>query len=583
MLSAVVGVPSRANRVRAADDVLCASEVPDSVANSTNVPAPELSRRDIGLGALAALVTALVMHWPLPLHLGRDVPRDLGDPLPQSWQVAWNGHALLHQPLDWFQANIFWPLHDSLAFSDALVGYAPFGLLGSGPHAAVVRYDVLFLLAYALAFFGAWLLARELGAGRAGAFVAGAAFAYAPWRLEQDGHLHVLSSGGIALALALLVHGYRRSRPRAVVAGWLVAAWQVSLGFSLGIQFGYLLALLAVGALAMGLRPPRRVLVATAAGGLVLALTVVVLARPYLRVADDHPEAERTSATVERASGPPGMYLAAPGANSLWGPATRGVRDELTSVPEQTLFPGLLTLVLAVACLALRWYPRGLRIGLALGALLCAWLALGFHDGSFPWPYELLYEHAPGWESSRTPGRVNTLTSLALALLAGGGAAVLLARVRRARLRIALAVALVAVVLVEGAGFEGLEGPAHPTVPVAPAGLAGLPDPQLHLPISRVGNRRYMLWSTDGFPRMTNGRASFIPTASTELANDVAGFPDEPSVARLRALGVRTVVVHTGLAPGTSWEDAAAKPVAGLGLRRERRGALVVYSVLPRP
>jgi hypothetical protein len=383
--------------------------------------------------------------------------------------------------------------------------------------------------------------------------------------------------------LALLVRGYRRGSARTIVAGWVVAAWQVSLGFSLGIQFGYLLAALVLGALLLRLVLPRRLLIATAAGGLVLLATTLVLALPYLEVADDHPEAQRTSATVERASGPPSMYLAAPGANTLWGPLTRGVRDDLTSVPEQTLFPGLLAVLLAVACLALRFYPRRLRVGLALGALLCAWLALGFHPGSFPWPYELLYEHAPGWESSRTPGRINTLTSLGLALLAAGGAAALLTRVRRPRLRVALAVAMVAVVLVEGAGFEGLEGPAHPTVPAAPVAFGDLAEPQLHLPISRVGNRRYMLWSTDGFPRMVNGRASFIPMASTEIANAVAGFPDAPSVARLRELGVRTVVVHPSLAPGTSWEGAERKPISGLGLRRERRGAVVVYSVPPAP
>src|SRR3954451_23852926 len=220
----------------------------------------DVRRRELLFAALTAVGLALLMHWPLPLVLGRDVPRDLGDPLPQAWQVAWDGHALAHQPLDFFQANVFWPLKNSLAFSDALAGYAPFGLIGSGPHAAVVRYDLLFLFAYALAFFGAYLLARELGAGRGGAFVAGAAFAYAPWRLEQDGHLHVLSSGGIPLALALLVRGYRRSGAATVLAGWLVAAWQVSLGFSLGIQFGYLLALLVLGALLLRLRPPRHVL-----------------------------------------------------------------------------------------------------------------------------------------------------------------------------------------------------------------------------------------------------------------------------------------------------------------------------------
>src|SRR5690348_7558912 len=187
------------------------------------------------------------MHWPLPLHMSRDLPRDIGDPLVQAWQVAWGGHALLHQPLDYFQSNMFWPLKNSLAFSEALAGYAPAGTIGGGVASAVFRYNVLFLFAYALCFVGAWLLARELGAGRAGAAVAGAAYAYAPWRLEQDGHLHVLSSGGIALALALLVRGYRDGGTVSVAAGWLVAAWQLSLGFTLGLQLAYLLALLCAG------------------------------------------------------------------------------------------------------------------------------------------------------------------------------------------------------------------------------------------------------------------------------------------------------------------------------------------------
>src|SRR3954468_3309789 len=245
------------------------ADAPDgrAAAAGSRARVSDVGRREVLFAAPTAVGLALIMHWPLPLHIGRDVPRDLGDPLPQAWQVAWDGHALAHQPLDFFQANVFWPLKNSLAFSDALVGYAPFGLIGSGPHAAIVRYDLLFLFAYALAFFGAYLLARELGAGRAGGFVAGAAFAYAPWRLEQDGHLHVLSSGGIPLALALLVRGYRRSSGRTVLAGWLVAAWQLSLGFSLGLQLAYLLFVLAVGALLLGFRPSRRMLVATVAGG----------------------------------------------------------------------------------------------------------------------------------------------------------------------------------------------------------------------------------------------------------------------------------------------------------------------------
>lgn len=549
-------------------------------------PPPILRACEVLLAALGSVIAALAMHWPLPLYLGRDVPRDLGDPLPQSWQVAWDGHALLHQPLHWFQANVFWPLPNSLAFSDALLGYAPFGAIGSGPHAAIVRYDLLFLFAYALAALGAYLLARELGAGRIGAAVAGAAFAYAPWRLEQDGHLHVLSSGGIPLTLFLLVRGYRRGSGRLVLAGWLVATWQLSLGFSLGLQLAYLLALLGAGAVVWTwrrrLRPSRRVLVATAMGGLLFVALAFAMSRPYLQVAHDHPESKRTDRTVAAFSGWPRQYLAPPGANTVWAGATVGVRRKLHFVPEQTLFPGLTIVLLGLVALALGAYTRRLRWGLLAGVVVLAWLALGFHPGSFPWPYEFVYHHLPGWQSSRTPSRLNTITSLGLALLAAGGAAALLGRVRGGRVRVVLGCALVAAVLAEGAGFSlehGVHGPAHPTVPTAPAGQSGLPAPQLHLPMSREGNRRYALWSTDGFPRIVNGRASFQPALTTSIAASVAGFPDARSVARLRALGVRTVVLHPDLAAGTAWAGSDSKSVSGLGIVRERRGDVVVFHV----
>ena len=36
-----------------------------------------------------------------------------------------------------FDTNAFWPLPRTLAFSDALLGYAPFGAVGDGPGAAL--------------------------------------------------------------------------------------------------------------------------------------------------------------------------------------------------------------------------------------------------------------------------------------------------------------------------------------------------------------------------------------------------------------------------------------------------------------
>jgi hypothetical protein len=563
----------------------------------------EVGRRELILLAAGACLLAVVMHWPLVLHLGTDVPKDLGDPLVQAWQVAWDGHALAHQPLHFFEANQFWPLHDTLAFSDALLGYAPAGLIGSGPEASVARYDVLFLLAYALAFAGAYLLARELGLGRAGAAVAGAAFAFAPFRLEQDGHMHIISSGGIPLALALGVRGYRLRRPWWVFAGFCVAAWQLSLGFSLGLPLAYLLAILGLIAGLRWLRagrPPlaRAMVVATAAGALVFVATGALVSRPYERVQDAHPNIVRTPQTIENFSGPPEVFLVAPDENALWGGATSGLREGLENVPEKTLFPGLLTLALGIAGLAAGVYPRGLRIGLGAGVLVVSVLALGFQvEGGLLWPYRVAYEVLPGVDGIRVPARLVTFSSLGLALLAGAGAeaarralaARIPARRGSGRPRRALGAAipgfaavLVLAVVVEGRGlpFDPFDDQAQPAVPDAPASFGAIPAPQLHLPAERPeDNRRYLLWSTDGFPSTVNGRSSLDPVFTAQLIADVRGFPDRASVELLQRLGVRSVVLHPRRVEGTPWERAAQRPIAGLPLTRERRGDVVVYEI----
>ncbi len=208
-------------------------------------PSPTLGRREIAVVVLAGVLAAILTSWPLVLHMSSRIAPDLGDPIRTAWEIAWVGHAMLHSPLHLFDSNAFYPHPLSLAFSDSLLGYGPAAFFGSGTVAALVRYNLLFLGAWSLCLVGAYLLARELGLGRLGAAAAGLAFAYAPYRVTEAGHLHVISSGGFVLALFLLLRGYRRDSRKLVLAGWLLSAWQVSLGFTLGLQYCYLLLALA--------------------------------------------------------------------------------------------------------------------------------------------------------------------------------------------------------------------------------------------------------------------------------------------------------------------------------------------------
>lgn len=534
---------------------------------------------------LAGAVVSLVMTWPLVRHLSTQIPQDLGDPLGQAWFLAWGGHALLTSPLHLFQGNIFWPGTSSYAYSDSLFGYFPAALVGHGPVAAVERYNLVFLLSYALAFTGAGLLARELGCRPASAAVTAFAFAWAPWKMTHNGHLNVLSTAGVALSLFLLLSGYRRVRPRQVAAGWAVAGWQMMLGFALGIWFAYLLAVLALLCVAVWFRRgrprlPRWLVVSTAIGGVLFLSVTAFMVRPYAEIVLRDPSALRDRSQVLFFSAPPRSVFAAAEDNRAWGAVTKGVRDSLPWAPEQALFPGLAVVLLAVLGLTWRGTTRGLRIGLGVGTGLVVLLSFGLRlwGGHLYSPFLDL----PGWQGLRTTGRLAFLWSLGLALLAGMGAEQLVTRVTRREPgpgvppQAAIAGVAVLALLV---GYEG--APRLPVVPVPPepAGQHGLAAPQLHLPSDGLNDTPYMLWSTDGFPRIANGGASYTPKSLDRLRQQTAGFPDAASVQLLRSDGFRTVVVHRDRIGGTAWAAAADKPVDGLGITRRDLGAIVVFDL----
>jgi hypothetical protein len=555
---------------------------------------------------LAGVALAVLVTWPLVLHLPSRISPDLGDPVRTAWQVAYVGHALLHDPLHLFDANAFYPHPLSLAFSDSLLGYGPAAFFGSGTVAALVRYNLLFLFAWSLCFVGGYLLARELGLRKLGAAAAGAAFAYAPYRVTEAGHLHVISSGGIALALFLLLRGYRRSSRGLVIAGWLVSAWQISLGFTLGLQFAYLMAVLAVLAAFYWWRAgrpplPRALIAITCIGIAIVGVVTIYQARPYLKISHDYPTAKRTIREVKNYSSGPAAWLSASSENRVWGSLTSGAREHVHSKNEDVFFPGGLILLLALIGLAAPSYTRRLRIGLAIGAVVCAVFALGLGLTGAGYPYRLLYDYAPGWDGVRVPGRVFTLGTLFLALLAGAGAQLLAGRLgallERTRVRVSLtaASAAVGVVLVIGIVGEGAGHMAHPLVPQPARAEVGLPGPLLDLPTDGTLDRVWQYFSTNGFYKIPIGNSTFDMPSVDDLRGGMKNFPDQASIEKLRYYGIRTVVLHTvtykelppqhGLVipEPPNPVAAAAKPVAGLGVTRRRFGSIVIYEIGPGP
>ena len=123
-------------------------------------------RHEWTLAALGALAVALILNAQALTDPTHTLPQDVGDPTLVAYLIAWGGHAILTDPSNLWHLNAFYPAPYGLAFSDSLLGYAPFGWLGSGPEAAILRYNIVFILAQALSLVGAYALARQLGPDR---------------------------------------------------------------------------------------------------------------------------------------------------------------------------------------------------------------------------------------------------------------------------------------------------------------------------------------------------------------------------------------------------------------------------------
>ena len=554
--------------------------------------------------SLVALVIAVVMTWPSALHPSTTIPADIWDPTLQAWQVAWAGHAVLTDPAHIFNSNAFYPDAYSYAFSDTLFGYFPFGLIGNGPTAALVRYNVLFILLHGLAFVGAYALVRQLGAGRTAAAVAGAAFAYAPWRWAQAGHMHVLSVGGIALSLAMLARGHgfsftrgyrpERTRPGWTVAGWCVAAWQISLGFGIGLPFAYVLVTVVIVSIVRWLlrgrpRLGRRLLIADGIGVVVFGLVGLFMGLPYLHVLQQHPEAKRTLADVALFSPTARAFITAPAQSLPWGAAHEAARATMTAPAETTLLPGFVLYGLAAAGLFLSIWSLRTRLWLLLGVVVSIILAMGTQFFGGTYSYVVLYHVLPFWSSSRTPGRLVVWTTLLLAILAAGAVGSLVQRSYelaaerapgRPNLLMRLATLLpVLLVLAEGTNWHKLD---HPVVPAQPAAMRAVEGPLMVLPSSDLQDENVMTWSTTKFQRMVNGGSGFDPNDQQNTRAITRSFPDPASVDYLRGLGIRTVIVLKAQAAGSADYARAADPnvsMDGLGISRIDDGDTYIYTL----
>jgi hypothetical protein len=499
--------------------------------------------RDASVAVVLALLLSIALTWPLAARLGTAGRVDSGDGRHGVWNVSWVAHALTTSPTTLFDANIFFPHPNTLAFSEAnlvagTLAIPAWLITGGNPYAA---YNSVVLIAFALAALAAYFLARTLGAGRPGAAVAAIIYGYSPFMFAHIPHVQLLMTFGPALSLAMM-HRFVTSptRARAVALGLALSVTGLACGYY-GIFSGMLVSL---GILWFSTIDGRwRDLRYWSHAALAAALVVVVIAPfllPYLdirqagfgRTLDD----ARLYSTTGRA------YFASPVLLHTWMLPLLGTWREV-------LFPGFQALVFGFGALALAarhrqaFAPTPLVAFYAAIMVLAVWISFGPDAGL----YTVLYHTIPAFSFLRAPARMGIVVTLALAVLASLTLTWIQTR-RWRRWRVITAGVLVVAVAESWVG--PLQLAEAPPLPRAHARLALMPTaPVVEFPFfmgatSRHRHTEYMLLSTFHWQPLINGYSDFMPEDFFEVKPVLRTFPSPEALEALHERKVRWVVVH---------------------------------------
>jgi len=473
-------------------------------------------------------------------------------PRHDAWTLGWDAHAFATNPLAIFDANIYFPYANTLAYSVNMIGSAFIAapiiwLTGD----LVLALNLVLLASCMLCGLGAYVLGRRIGLGTAGAVIAGLVFAFSPTRFFRLSQLHLNAEQWLPFAPAWL-HAYLdagRARDLRVALAFFPLQSRTS-GHG-AVMLGVAMVALTIDRLAGDaplalLRRVRDVGVA----GVVLLVPAVLVLLPYRRA-----KAEiGLDRSLERWGVTPESFLASPSVVHQYLLSLVTDRD-LTAAASAFLFPGYLALVVAAIAL----WPTPERPGAGQPARRDVWfyalltlLSLSFFAGV---PLDVWsWVHAwPGFSFIRVPSRFMILTTLALAMLAGAGFARLTAGAS-GRATIVAGTAVSALLLGEYSAYPFTGVPFTMPAPAIVTWLATQPGPFVlaEVPVPRASHggafERFqtaaMLHSTTHWQKTIHGYSGIQPPLSGRVFDELDTFPDDRSVATLRALGVTTVVVH---------------------------------------
>lgn len=551
-----------------------------------------------------------LMTYPMALHLADAVPGPPWDNFVWLYDLWWFKYSVFQAGISpWFNPNIFLPFGYNVGLSETILASKalslPFLLLGG----EFVAFNLLVLSSFVLSGLAVYLLVYRFTGSMPAALLSGAIYAFAPYRIHSlaAGWIPLLPTQWLPLAVLYLEKtlAERRVRPA------LFTAFFAALAALSSWYYAYMLAIVLPVYVLARARPwraylrDRRLWKAGAAFALLLVAMTGPVAAPAMGLGSASLSwslgyADRWSASLDDFV-LPNVY------HPVWGRfflSLRSVAPEYPWYAPGFIYLGIAPLLLSVYALARRArnvaaqaWSGGLSAILALGTTLHLFgervylpvmagveqafsrvmyvLAgrLAFHKAAYsslqvanaipiPLPGFFAFLFFPLFSAMRHWYRFGVITTLAVAVLAGLGAALLLRRAPL-RWRTPLAGLLMLAVLIDFFPAPLPYGLSYDVRQPVDTWLAGQPGNYavMQFPLVRAMNGPMLYRAVHHGKAMTYGHGTFYPPAYVEAEQTLGRFPEAAALDMLKAWGVRYVLVGSqayaqgwGDLPGQTWQ-----------------------------
>ena len=517
------------------------------------------------------LGASIYVTYPLVFNMS-ELIAEKADDLYIAWIINWNISSFVNGLTNIFNANIFYPYHNALAYSDiyitsALLSFLPTKIIGE----PAVAYNFIFIFSLVTFGFFTYLLTEYLTKNHLASVVSGTLVSFSAYTLSKYMHIQLLNIGWVPLSLLFFIKflDYKKYRNLIVSAVFFIVQLYNSflpgyfIAFSCLFIFAYYLIKKKITLRSIILRKVFVIIIFT----LISILPVII---PYYQVSKEFNYERDIRDSIQFANRP--EYTLYPGnttrlSNLLLKTFYKNDKGPFT----YDGFIGAAFFILSVLAISYRiknkkknflLFDIFILIGvfgfiLSLGPVFQWGGHVIKHPLTIPLPYALFYYLIPGFNGLRNSARWEMLFLFSFSVSIGIFLSVFFKN-KQDFLKVFAVIVICSAVLLEFKfPYNYYQIPTKENFPKVYTYINNLPKDAVisEFPIYNWGTfpdlnseSRREYYSTLGFWKTFNGSAGFNPPPwQTKATYLIKYFPSAESIKLLKKNGVNYIVLH-------SWE-----------------------------